>query len=250
MTPGRAIIFGASGGLGGALAAQLASQGWSVDKVNRADCDLADPASVANWLAVATLDQQPIDLCVFAAGASEAGRLDDLPANAFRRCMEINFHSVVMILLGLSRRAHLPCRQFICVLSGTADLLLAGLGPYSLAKRSLRDWLYFRRLEGSLPDVYILEVWPGPMQTRFNQATRKYGTITLAAPLRARSPQEVASRVLSAFDRRTNRLVLSSLPQIAGAVQSLCPGIWLRLARLAQKISGRSTPTPKSPDRR
>ena len=193
---GAAVVLGASGGLGSAVADVFEKNGWIVTRVTRAECDLASPEAVKRWLA--GVGEQTIDLCICCAGISEVGRLDHLPVEAFRHCFEVNFFAPLAILLGLSRRSPQPCKSFVVVHSGTAHLLLPELAPYSLSKRALRDILYVRRLEGSLAEVAVLEVWPGPMATPFNDKTVKHADVHLPAPQRPRPPDVVARAIYRA----------------------------------------------------
>jgi NAD(P)-dependent dehydrogenase (short-subunit alcohol dehydrogenase family) len=229
-----AAVFGAGSGLGQAVAERFEQEGWSVMRVTRAECDLADPTAVARWIERAGRDQPMPELCVYCAGTSEVGRLDDLPPDAFRHCFEVNFYAPLTILLHLSRRGPVPCKRFVFIHSGTGDFFLGNLSPYSLSKRALRDVLYFRRLEGALADVEILEVWPGPMATPFNDKTRKHGAVRLPAPLRARPPERVAEAIYRAVTRGKARLRISRLPALLGSLQSMCPSLFLLFVRCAR----------------
>jgi short-subunit dehydrogenase len=236
LSSGHAVVFGATGGLGRALAKKLEENGWTAEGVARSDCDLASPASVAAWLSRTEARGTGIDLCIFASGASDIGSLDDAPAEAFRRCLEINCLGPLTILLSLAKSAR-PCRNFIVTLSGTAHLLLPRLGPYSLGKRALRDVLYVRKLERSLRSVYVLEVWPGPMKTDFNRKTVRHGRVALPRNARAREPEAVAEIVLRAFAKRRARVSLSPIPDALGRAQTLLPGITASLWRF---LAGRA----------
>lgn len=76
--PGRAVIFGATGGIGAALVAALAGRGWSVVAGSRSGAtvagvsdafafDLRDEASIAG--AADTLRGEPMELVIVATGA-------------------------------------------------------------------------------------------------------------------------------------------------------------------------------------
>lgn len=223
----RVLVTGSSAGLGAALAAAYRAKGWEVQGLSRRDpvwpCDLADPAQVARLVSDPG-KLSGFDLAVFAAGTSEVGLLEDLPPEAFRRCLEVNFLAPITLFRALAA-APRPCRRFVFVLSGAAEVLAPGLSPYAVGKRALKDYLAFRGLERAYPDVRILCVWPGPMATGFDAATRVHGNWRLRSASSPRSPEEVARRVLEAEEAGRRRLVLSPLACLVGRLQSLAPGL-------------------------
>lgn len=246
-----ALVVGGGSGLGLALARALLARGWSVRIVCRTAesagalertlpagrwkasvCDLSDAAAVERLCRDPWIASEAVDLCILAAGRSEAGYADDLPTDAFRRCMEVNFLSPVALLSALSR-AERPCRRFVLILSGACGLLVPGLAPYALSKRMLRDYLYFLEMERSFPGCRILSVWPGKLATRFDEKTVLHGTFRLPKiGRRERLPEEVAERILCAEAEGRRRLSLAPLPLLLGKLQTLAPKIARRLLGL------------------
>jgi short-subunit dehydrogenase len=230
-------IVGARGGLGRALADVYGERGWTVRAVTRDQCDLADPAAVARLATELAGSGRPLDLCVLPAGVSEAGYIDEVPAAAFRRCLEVNFLAPVTLLRALATAA--GCRRFVFVLSGAAESLVPGLAPYALSKRALRDYVEIARLEGSFPACRILTVWPGAMATEFDRRTRVHGTYRVLPNPRPRSPRYVAERIYRAEEAGRTRLVLSPLPIVVGRLQALAPtlvdGLIRRLPGLGRR---------------
>ncbi len=212
------MVVGARGGLGAALTQKYRTRQREVLTLDRAQCDLTDPAAVertaAGWAT-------PLSLCVFSAGASEVGYVDQLDTAAFRRCLEVNFLAPATLMRAWAGRA--LCRRFVFILSGAADILVPGLGPYALAKRALRDYLYLLRLERSLDGVYLLEVWPGPMETPFDDKARVHGDFVLPRTPRRRSPDDVADEIVRAEEAGRTEVMLSPVPRLLGRVQSVLP---------------------------
>lgn len=225
----RALIVGARGGLGQALVEQYRGRGWTVETVDRDACDLADPAAVTKLARDLSASGGGLDLCVMAAGTADAGYLDEVPPEAFRRCLEVNFLAPITILSALATSA--ACRRFVLVLSGAADLLVPGLAPYSLSKRPLRDWIDVVRLEGSFRDCWILPVWPGAIETEFTRKIRIHGVYRLPRGTRPRPPREVAERIYRAERAGRTCLVLSPVPRLLGRLQALAPGVVRQLIR-------------------
>lgn len=217
-----AIVVGGGSGLGEALASLYREHGWTVRVIDRADCDLADVAGVRALANELLASGRSYDLCILSAGASEAGYVDELDPDVFRRCLEINFLAPVTLFRAVATAAS-PCRRFVFVLSGAADLLLPGLGPYALSKRALRDYLHLIELEGSFPDCLLVTVRPGAMATRFDEKTRVHGRYRLVKGSRARSVREVAERVYAAERAGRARLSLSPLPSVLGWLQNVAP---------------------------
>ncbi len=227
----KALIVGATSGLGMALAQIYRERGWVVHSVQRKDashttdspwiCDLSHPSAVSS-LASDPSKMAGFDLGIFSAGTSEAGYVDALNPESFRRCLEVNFLAPIALFNAMAR-ASPPCRRFVFILSGAAEFLVPGLAPYALSKRALRDYLTFRDLESSFPDCRILTVWPGPLATNFDAKTRLHGGYRLPKAAKVRSPEEVARRILEAEASGKNRLDLSPMARRLGQFQAAVP---------------------------
>lgn len=229
MEPRDVLVVGASGGLGSALAEVYAARGWRVRRVDRQAGDLADPAAVRRLADELSRERGSLEVCIFAAGMSEAGYVDELDPDALRRTLEVNFLAPVTLFHALATAT--PCRRFVFILSGAADVALPGLAPYTLAKRALRDYLDVRALERSFPDCRVLEVRPGAIATAFDDRTRVHGRFALPRTARRRSARDVAERIYAAERAGASRLTLSALPGILGRAQSLAPAVFRWLIR-------------------
>jgi NAD(P)-dependent dehydrogenase (short-subunit alcohol dehydrogenase family) len=233
--PPRALIVGAAGGLGQALVRRYEEAGFAVRRVTRADADLADPAAVERLAVDPALG--PFEVCLLAAGTSEAGYLDALDPAAFRRCLEVNFLAPVALVTALARRD--ACRRFVFVLSGAADFLVPGLGPYALSKRCLRDWLALADLERSFPRCRFLPVWPGGMETAFDARTRRHGDYELPRGSAPRAPAEVAARIFAAERAGRTCLDLARLPRLLGWLQAVAPRAMRMIVRAHPRLRRR-----------
>jgi NAD(P)-dependent dehydrogenase (short-subunit alcohol dehydrogenase family) len=225
------LVVGARSGLGAALTQLYRERSRTVLTLDRDRCDLGDAGAVAR---VAGEWTTPLALCLFCAGSAEFGYVDSLDASALRRSLEVNFLGPVALFSAWAGRG--LCRRFVFVLSGTADLLLPGLGPYALAKRALRDYLYLLRAEASWPDVHVLEVWPGAMETPFDDKARVHGRFQPPRRRSRRAPEEVARRIVRAEETGRDRLMLSPLPRWLGRVQATAPDLAARLMRAHPRL--------------
>ncbi|WP_018178800.1 SDR family NAD(P)-dependent oxidoreductase [Jongsikchunia kroppenstedtii] len=105
----RAVVTGASRGLGKSIAAELAKRGVDVAMVARKSakldeaakevggkaypCDLTDPAAVAELLATIEADGGPIDILVNNAGLDNVGLFPDATADEVRNLIQVNLLS-------------------------------------------------------------------------------------------------------------------------------------------------------------
>lgn len=229
MEPRDVLVLGASGGLGAALAEVYAARGFRVRRVDRQAGDLSDPAAVRHLAAELSRASGPPEVCIFAAGMSEVGYVDEMDPDALRRALEVNFLAPVTLFHALATAT--ACRRFVFVLSGAADVVLPGLAPYTISKRALRDYLDVRALERSFPDCRVLEVRPGAIATAFDDRTRVHGRFVLPRTARRRSARDVAERIYAAERAGARRLTLSALPGILGRAQSLVPALFRALIR-------------------
>lgn len=100
----KVLIVAPTSGLGKALAELYKEYGWSVQAVNQDTCGLSDPTAVAKLAADPGLLDSGFELCIFSAGMSEAGYIDELDPHAFRRCLEVNFLAPMTLFYALATR--------------------------------------------------------------------------------------------------------------------------------------------------
>src|SRR3954451_4339487 len=188
MTSPTALVTGASRGLGRALAAALAADGWQLvldardgdrlaaavaalpfpDRVTALAGDVSDPAHRAA-LAEAVPDR--LDLLVNNAsdlGPSPLPPLAELPLPAFERVLSVNAVAplgLVQLLLPALRRAG---GRVLQISSDAAVEAYAGWGGYGASKAAL-DQLS-RVLATEEPELRVYAVDPGDMATEMHQA--------------------------------------------------------------------------------
>jgi NAD(P)-dependent dehydrogenase (short-subunit alcohol dehydrogenase family) len=180
-----AIITGASRGLGRALAAGLAADGWDLvvdgrdaaalsaanlgPRATRISGDVTDPAHRAALLAAADRLGGP-DLLVNNAGIlgpSPQPAIADYPLDVLREVFEVN----VIAPLALTQLA-LPAlrKRAGAVVNVTSDAAVegyAGWGGYGAAKAALEQ--ASNVLAAEEPEVRVWRVDPGDLRTRMHQ---------------------------------------------------------------------------------
>ncbi len=184
-----ALVTGASGGIGQALAARFAAEGARLVLLDRdlealtslasrhADaqalaCDVADPAQVDAAIDAALQAHGRIDIAVLNAGIE--GRVAEIEHQAvadFDQVMGVNVRGVFLCLRRLMPAMKAARGGAITVLSSTAGLRAAiGLAPYVTSKHAVLGLVKAAALEGAQAGVRVNAVNPGPVETRMIRA--------------------------------------------------------------------------------
>ena len=222
----KALVTGASAGLGLALVRALLDEGWTVVGVDRAAeadglgtayehrrCDLSDPDAV-DRLAAGLPDR--LDLAVMCAGISATGRFETLPREAHARVLAVNAEAPLVLSDALLASGALRGSTLVLVASLSVDVGYPGAASYAASKSALAA--YARSLRKARTGVRVLTVLPGPIRTE--HAARHAPAGASAAARMA--PDDLARRILAAV--RSGRSVLR-------------PGITARAAGLAGRIA-------------
>ncbi|ARJ69097.1 SDR family NAD(P)-dependent oxidoreductase [Paracoccus contaminans] len=201
----RALILGASGGIGAALVAALEARGSAVTGLSRSatGLDLTDAASVAR--AAAQLSP-PFDLIVNAAGALEiAGRgpekrLADIEAEAFTAQFALNATGMALALRHFAPLLGAPRPVFAGLtarLGSIGDNALGGWMAYRASKAAANQILRTASVElaRTRPGSVVVALHPGTVATPM---TDRY-----AANRPRLAPAEAAAGLLAVIDRLT-----------------------------------------------
>jgi NAD(P)-dependent dehydrogenase (short-subunit alcohol dehydrogenase family) len=187
----RALVTGASSGIGAATAQLLAREGADVALLARGEAGLrrvaarveaegaravVTPADVGDRdaleAAVADAVRQlggGLDVLVVAAAAGAFGRFDEIPPEDFDRCVRVSFGGAadtIRVALPLLERS----RGRLVVVGSAVDAIeLPLLSPYVAAKHALHGLLQSLRAElrASGSRVTVSEVRPGAVDSPF-----------------------------------------------------------------------------------
>lgn len=198
----RALVIGASGGIGAALAAALAARGADVTGIVRAQgLDYLRPDSVAAVLGALS---GPFDAVLVATGIlAPAGRrpekaLAQIDAAAMAEVMAVNAIGPALVLAHLSRLLPRDRRAAVGVLSARVgsigDNRLGGWHSYRAAKAALNQIVRGAAIElaRSHPMAVCLALHPGTVETGLSADYRgRHPALT---------PAESAARLLSVLD--------------------------------------------------
>jgi len=227
----RAIVTGASSGIGAATARALEAAGANVHTGSRRDgnLDVTDPASCERFVETALSELGGLDILVNNAGLArgrdpvwEAGDVDE------REVIETN-------VLGLMRMTRLCLPHLIGGGNGHIVNLgsVAGIWSYANGSSYVASKFavhgYTRALRDDLQGlpVRVTNVAPGLVETDFStvrfhgdaeRAKAVYADVALGGPLRA---EDVADCIMFALTRRENvnvdEIVVMALAQTSGA---------------------------------
>lgn len=199
----RALIVGASGGIGAALAAELTARGVAVTALSRSadGLDVTDEASVAATLG--RLDGT-YDLILVATGALEIGphgpekTIRNLDPAAMRAQFDLNTVGPAMVLKHAWRLVPREGRAVLGVLSARVgsigDNALGGWYSYRTAKAAVNQIVRTAAVElrRTRPGAILVALHPGTVATRFTANYQdRYNTHT---------PAEAAANLLKVVD--------------------------------------------------
>lgn len=262
---GVAVITGAAGGIGAALALQLAARGChlALADINAAGLDAV--AAQARALGV-TVSTQVLDMArpdsaqallddvlachgratvlVNNAGVAVGGRFDQVAAADFDWLMSINFGAVVRLtrtFLPVLRQAQ--AAQIVNISSIFGIIAPPGQTAYSAAKFAVRGFSEALRheLEAGGSPVRMTVVHPGGVRTGIAANARLPASVSQAdiqahqanwrRALRL-SPEACAERILRGIERREPRVLVGRDAVAAAWLQRLFPvTYWAWVAR-------------------
>lgn len=178
----RALVIGASGGIGGAVCAALRAQGWAVAGVSRSGdgLDVTDAGSVAHHLGAL---EGSFDLILVATGALEIDgarpekTIRDVTPEAMAAQFALNTIGPALVLQQAPRLLPRRRRAVLAVLSARVgsigDNRLGGWYSYRVAKAGVNQLVHGFAIElaRSHPHAICVALHPGTVATDF---TRKY----------------------------------------------------------------------------
>jgi NAD(P)-dependent dehydrogenase (short-subunit alcohol dehydrogenase family) len=219
-----AVVTGAASGLGLAIARALAAQGQAVLRVDRdaaaleaSRADLppgpapsvdvaADVASLGGWQQVhgAYLDLgRPLAWLVNAAGIAVAGSVTDVPAEAWRRVLDVNLLGPVWGCQAfLPELLKQPSGRILNIASRTAFTVPPQLGPYTVSKAGLVAFTETLASELRGTGITATVACPGYFRSRLSETMQAYppalaGLARKMVDASPREPETVAADLLA-----------------------------------------------------
>lgn len=199
-----AIVWGARGGIGGAVFDKLVETGWQTIAVARMnagleaktpysyEADFCHQHEIQQVVTRVAQEIEEIDLFIYAAGDIAYKKVEELELPVWHRMFEANlcgpFLTVRSCLPLLSEAAHL---FFIGAVS--ERLRLPGLTAYAAAKSGLEAFAEAFAKEQRKKHVTVVR--PGAVATKF------WDKVPLKMPSNAASPEKVAQKILDAYEQ-------------------------------------------------
>ena len=259
-----AVVTGAAGGIGRAIAVSLARRGChlalaDIDevgmagtaemvqqhrvRVSRHRLDVADRAAVAAFPEIVAAEHRGVDLLVNNAGVAVGGTFEQVAEEDFEWLFEINFWGVVRMT-----------RAFLPLLRASNDARVVNLSSvyglvappeqaaYAASKFAVRGFSEALRheLEGS--GVGVSVVHPGGVATSIAEKARVPAGVTEEEIARRhakyrkllRLPPEIAGEtIVRGIERRESRILVGSDAKAISLIARLLPvGYWKVMMRL------------------
>lgn len=183
----RAVVTGASSGIGKAVAATLRDRGYQVIGTSRKPdavapesvlpdvdyraLDLTDPHSIASFAE----GLGDVDVLVNNAGESQAGPLEELPTDAVERLFRLNvLGPIALTQQVLPRMRERRTGRIVMVGSMLASFPIAYRSSYTASKAAIKGFATAARLELAPFGVWITTVEPGSIKTGITERRTRY----------------------------------------------------------------------------
>ncbi|WP_236791414.1 SDR family oxidoreductase [Amycolatopsis sp. GM8] len=201
-----AVVVGATGGIGRAVAVALSDEGYTVWLAGRDEAALkslaAELPDSAPWtvdfeddVAEVPLDVPKVDVLVHCAGVFASGTVDEMPEDQWRQVFTVNLFGVVGLTRELLPRLRAARGKVILVNSTVVRTSAAGRGAYAASKEALRVFGEALHQEEIDHGVQVTTIYPGRVATDMQRTVRR-GEGGPFEPARYLTPETVAAAVL------------------------------------------------------
>jgi len=239
-----ALVTGASGGLGQAIARRLAAAGASLILSGRrasvldalagelgatvAAADLADADSV-RALAAAHAD---VDILVANAGLPASGVLDSFTEEQIDRALLVNLRAPIMLAHAIAPAMVARGAGHIVIMSSLSGKApAAGSSIYSATKFGLRGFAGALRAELHGTGVGVSAIFPGFIR---DAGMFEDANVTLPRGTGTKSPEHVARAVVRAIERNRGEIGVAPIPLKLGAtISGIAPELAAAVTRKA-----------------
>jgi len=225
----RAIVTGASSGIGRAIALQLARQGAGVvavarrrqrlaelaeeagkfgGKIETVAGDITDPQTRETAIDAARSRLGGLDILVNNAGVGAVGPFEDSNPDRARKVMEVNFFAAVELIrsaLPLLRRGNKPIIVNVSSIVGLRGTPLNS--EYCASKFAVQGFSESLRAELVKHAIDVLVVNPGTTQTEFFDSVIEQTAQPAWPEHKAVAPESVAAQTVRAIRRGDHAII-------------------------------------------
>ncbi len=193
----QALVVGAFGDIGVAIADDFEAAGLEVTRVGRPQFDLAKPASIDAYFEG---DQRAYRVLCYAAGINKPKAFDELSLDEVRHTFEVNVMGFLHVMKRLAPRWADGQGARVVALSSLYGFLARGKRvPYVTSKHGLLGAVKTLAIEYGPRGVLINALSPGYVDTKMTRANNDAATIRgfeQGIPLgRLASPKDIAQVV-------------------------------------------------------
>jgi short-subunit dehydrogenase len=239
----RALVTGASGGIGGAIVRRLQSEGVVPILTARREpmlrelaretgaevvvADLSDPVSVMRLAEEAG----EVDVLVANAGVDSAEDLTDLQPEHIERIVAVNLTAPAILAAQFAPEMRARgAGHIVFIASMAAKVATCGNGPmYTATKWGLRGLALSLRDALKASGVGVSAIFPGPISGAGMFASTG---VKLPAAVRANTPEQVAGAVVTAIERNVAEIDVAAPPlRFGGLLSGVAPTFVSALAR-------------------
>lgn len=205
----RALVTGASSGIGQAIALALAAEGAHIHAVARnwpeppADwqlhnADFTVEADVKRLAAEVSASKAPLDLMIHCAGVLEIGAVAEFSLAQLDKMYQVNVRAPFLLTQLLLPDLTKSSGQIVFMNSSAAIAPNATLAGYSSNKAALKLIADCLRLEVNASGVRVMSVYPGKTASAMQQRAHELAGKTYDAA-NLMQPEDVAQMVISAL---------------------------------------------------
>ncbi len=254
-----AVVTGAAGGLGEALAREMAERGARVvladvdtelveqaaseiraagGDVEAKTVDVRDADEVARVIESARRDGGRLDYLFNNAGINVCAELRDTSLDDWNRLIDVNLRGVVH---GIHAAYPIMCEQgfgHIVNTSSAAGLVPAAAeGAYSATKHAVVGLSSALRIEGEAYGVQVSVVCPGLIDTPILRSTKYVNldpnALVAVTPQKPMPPKKAARIILRGVQRGEHFIVVTATANAIWRIHRYAPNASIRLGRLA-----------------
>jgi short-subunit dehydrogenase len=248
-----ALITGAAGGIGQALATSLAYRGYQLLLVDRDSAQLAfmvqlypgsksyvldqtDRAQVAEFCDT-ILANTDFDVAIINAGMLVIGELTQISRAALGSQLEVNLNSAAVMIQSLAQRMSLVNQGHILATVSMGGIVsLKGSAAYSASKFGLRGLLWALRDELRSKGVHVTGIYPAGVDTPMLRHEALHGGSALNFVGEPVSTTDVVQAFLAAIEKPQLEVYVPWSEGVTGRVAGAWPGMLATLYPLLERL--------------
>jgi short-subunit dehydrogenase len=243
VTPGtRALITGASRGIGRALATTLAARGATLGLAARStqeldqlaaqlpgdhhvlECDVADSVSTQRAIDAFVDSTGGLDLLIANAGITHYGAFRDQPLDKALQMSQVNWHGTLFTIhFGLPHLLDAGRGHIVAVSSGAGLRSFPQAAVYGATKAAQRMFAEALRHELAGTGVSVTLVYPGEVATSLHDHEKDHMPAWYRGGPDAAPPEDLADKILAAVEKDERAVYYPPVVRALGIAHGISP---------------------------